>query len=107
LAKACFFALSAGIRMPKLGVCRPVAMPTLDALLHAMGKVNEEMEIHCDNLANPELDQINREVIGRYAAEGVRRGLFTIAIHQQLLAWSMDDLVIADALAAEGLVEAD
>ena len=83
-------------------------MPTLDALLHAMELVCEEMEVHSDNLALPEaeLDQCDRAAIGRYAAEGVRRGLTVIAMHQRLLSLQLDEMEMPGWV-PEGLVEAD
>ena len=81
-------------------------MPTLDALLHAMENVIEEMEVHTDNLSDPELEQCQRDVIGRYAAEGVRRGLTVVAMHQRLLSLQLDEMEMPGWV-SEGLVEAD
>ena len=67
-------------------------MPSIDVLLHAMAAVVHEMEVHSDNLSAPELEQCQREVIGRYSAEGVRRDLTVVAMHQRLINLQLNEL---------------
>ncbi len=60
-----------------------------------MAAVLDELEIHFDHLSNPELNLLDRDAIGRNAAEGVRRGLSVIACHQIVLKMQLDDLLVA------------
>ena len=72
-----------------------------------MTAVNRELETHFENLSDPELQGETRDAISRFAAAGVARGFYAIAIHQQMLSWQLDDLALEQALADDGLVEAD
>ena len=93
--------------MPKLEACSSSRMPSWETATYAMQAVNRELETHFENLSDPELQGEPRDAIGRFAAEGVGRGLYAIGIHQQLLSWQLDDLALEQALADDGLVEAD
>ena len=78
-------------------------MPSVDPAIHAMSAINHELPIHFGHLNDPETQGSARDQIGRNAAKGVAHGLFAVAIHQQLLAWTLDDLETAEALAGEAL----
>ena len=56
---------------------------------------------------NAENGVSDRDPPGCNAAEGVAHGLFAVVILQQQLSWTLDDLEAAEALADEGLVEAE
>ena len=60
-----------------------------------------ELEAHFEHLSDPHFLGNTREHIGRYAAEGVARGFYAIALHQQLLSWQLDDLVLEQLQAGE------
>ena len=68
-------------------------------ILHAMDTVNAELVTHFEHLSNPELPGPSREAIGRFAAEGVRRGCTVVAMHQLHLSQQLDEL---EALALAG-----
>ena len=55
----------------------------------------DELDIHFHHLNNSELNLLDRDAIGRNAAEGVRRGLSVIAAHQIVLKNQPDDLLVA------------
>ena len=61
-------------------------------IMHAMREVNKELVVHFECLADPSLDPTDRAVIGRNAAEGVRRGFQVVVLHQMLLAQRLDEL---------------
>ena len=61
-------------------------------VISAMIEVNKELQVHFTQLSNPELDASDRKAIGTCAAEGVRRGLTLIALHQRLLNLQLDEL---------------
>ena len=82
-------------------------MPSWESATIAMEAVNLELETHFEHLSDPHFLGNTREHISRYAAAGVARGFFAIALHQQFLSWQLDDLAVAQSLADEGLVEAD
>ena len=63
-------------------------MPSVEPVISAMIEVNKELQVHFTQLSNPELDASDRKAIGTCAAEGVRRGLTLIALHQRLLTCS-------------------
>ena len=67
-------------------------MPSSQSIIHAMTEVNKELETHFTHLSNPELDVVDRETIGIFAAEGVRRGLTLVALHQRLFNLQLDEL---------------
>ena len=67
-------------------------MPSSQPIIHAMTEVNKELETHFTHLSNPELDVVDRETIGIFAAEGVRRGLTLVALHQRLFNLQLDEL---------------
>ena len=67
-------------------------MPSVDPVIAAMIEVNKELETHFTHLSNPELDVVDRETIGIFAAEGVRRGLTLVALHQRLFNLQLDEL---------------
>ena len=70
-----------------------------------MEAVNRELETHFEHLSDPHFLGNTRVHIGRYAAAGVARGFYAIALHQQLLCWQLDDLVLEQLPASEGLIE--
>ena len=67
-------------------------MPSVEPVISAMIEVNRELETHFTHLSNPELDASDRKAIGTCAAEGVRRGLILIALHQRLFNMQLDEL---------------
>ena len=67
-------------------------MPSVEPVISAMIEVNRELETHFTPLSNPELDASDRKAIGTCAAEGVRRGLTLIALHQRLFNMQLDEL---------------
>ena len=67
-------------------------MPSPQPIIHAMTEVNKELQVHFAHLSNPELDASDRETIGTYAAEGMRRGLTLVALHQRLFNLQLDEL---------------
>ena len=69
-------------------------MASWEAAITAMEAVNAELETHFEHLSDPHFLGNTREHIGRYAAQGVARGFYAIAIHQQILSWQLDDLVL-------------
>ena len=81
-------------------------MASWEAATNAMEAVNFELETHFEHLSDPHFLGNTRDHIGRYAAEGVARGFYAIAIHQQILSW-LDDLVLEQLQSGEELVEAD
>ena len=82
-------------------------MASWEAAITAMEAVNTQLEAHFEHLSDPHFLGNTREHIGRYAAEGVARGFYAIAIHQQILSWQLDDLVLEHLQSGERLVEAD
>ena len=70
-------------------------MVSTELMVEGMEAVRDELEIHFGHLSNPELSLLDRDVIGRNAAEGVRRGLSVIAAHQTVLKNHLDDLLVA------------
>ena len=70
-------------------------MISTEPMIDGMAAVMDELEIHFGHLNNPELSLIDRDAIGRNAAEGVRRGLTVIGIHQGVLKVQLDDLLVA------------
>ena len=80
-------------------------MPSWEAATVAMEAVNAELETHFEHLSDPHFLGNTRDHIGRYAAEGCARGFYAIAIHQQILSWQLDDLVLEQLQSGEGLVE--
>ena len=67
-------------------------MPSLHQVMNAMNEVNKELETHFTHLSNPELDVVDRETIGIFAAEGVRRGFTVMALHQRFFNLMLDEL---------------
>ena len=67
-------------------------MPSVDPVISAMIEVNKELQVHFTHLSNPRLGASDREKIGTHAAEGVRRGLTLIALHQRLFNLQLDEL---------------
>ena len=67
-------------------------MPSPQAIIHAMTEVNKELETHFTHLSNPELDVVDRETIGIFAAEGVRRGFTVMVLHQRFFNLMLDQL---------------
>ena len=67
-------------------------MPSVDPVISAMIEVNRELETHFAHLFNPELDVVDRETIGIFAAEGVRRGFTVMALHQRFFNLQLDEL---------------
>ena len=67
-------------------------MPSVEPVISAMTEVNRELETHFTHLSNPELDASDRKAIGPCAAEGVRRSLTLIALHQRLCNMQLDEL---------------
>ena len=82
-------------------------MATWEAVITALEAVNTQLETHFEHLSDPHFLGNTREHIGRYAAEGCARGFYAIAIHQQILSWQLDDLVLEHLQSGEGLVGAD
>jgi len=82
-------------------------MPSWEPATIAMEAVKLELEIHFEHLSDPHFLGNTREHVSRYAAAGVARGFYAIALHQQFLSLQLDDLALEQALADEGLVEAD
>nr|WP_137006859.1 hypothetical protein [Synechococcus sp. UW106] len=70
-------------------------MLSTEPMIDAMDAVMDELEVHFGHLSNPELSLLDRDAIGRDAAEGVRRGLTVIGIHQFVLKVQLDDLLVA------------
>ena len=73
-------------------------MHSVEPVISAMIEVNRELETHFTHLSDAGLDVTDRKAIGTCAAEGVRRGLTLIALHQQLLNLQPDEL---EALAVQ------
>ena len=67
-------------------------MPSLHPVMNAMNEVNKELQVHFTHLFNPELHASDRETIGIHAAEGVRRGLSVMVLHQQFFNLMLDEL---------------
>ena len=67
-------------------------MPSPQRIIHAMTEVNKELETHFTHLSNPELDVVDRETIGIFAAEGVRRGFTVMVLHQRIFNLMLDEL---------------
>ena len=67
-------------------------MPSPQPIIHATTEVNKELQVHFHHLSDPGLDAANRKAIGTHAAEGVRRSLTLVALHQQLLNLQLDEL---------------
>ena len=67
-------------------------MPSVDPVINAMIQVNRELETHFHHLASPALGASDRKAIGTNAAEGVRRGLTLVALHQRLFNLQLDEL---------------
>ena len=67
-------------------------MPSLHPVLNAMNEVNKKLETHFTHLSNPELDVVDRETIGIFAAEGVRRGFTVMVLHQRFFNLMLDEL---------------
>ena len=67
-------------------------MPSVDPVINAMIEVNRELGTHFTHLSNPELDASDRKAIGTCAAEGVRRALTLVALHQRLFNLQLDEL---------------
>ena len=67
-------------------------MPSPQPIIHAMTEVNKELETHFTDLSNPELDVVDRETIGIFAAEGVRRGFTVMVLHQRFFNLMLDQL---------------
>ena len=67
-------------------------MPSPQPILNAMVEVNKELQLHFYHLSNPELDVVDRETIGIFAAEGVRRGFTVMALHQRFFNLMLDEL---------------
>ena len=82
-------------------------MTSWDAAITAMEAVNTQLETHFEHLSDPHFLGNTREHIGRYAAEGVARGFYAIALHQQLLSWQLDDLVLEQLQAGESRTHAE
>ena len=80
-------------------------MPSWESATIAMEAVNRELETHFEHLSDSHFLGNTRDHIGRYAAEGVARGIYAIAIHQQILSWQLDDLVLEQLQSGERLVE--
>ena len=64
-------------------------------MVEGMEAVLDELDIHFGHLNNTKLNLLDRDAIGRNAAEGVRRGLSVIAAHQTVLKTHLDDLLVA------------
>ena len=67
-------------------------MPSVDPVISAMIEVNRELETHFTHLSDAGLDATDRKAIGTCAAEGVRRGLTLVALHQRLFKMQLDEL---------------
>ena len=65
-------------------------MPSVEPAISAMIEVNQELETHFTYLSDAGLDATDRKAIGTCAAEGVRRGLTLIALHQRLFNMQLD-----------------
>jgi len=76
-------------------------MASWEAAITVMEVVNTELETHFEHLSDPHFLGNTREHISRYAAEGVAKGFYAIALHQQLLSWQLDDLVLEQLQAGE------
>ena len=85
--------------MLKLNTCSSSLGCLNGNLLIAMEAVNRELETHFEHLCDPHFLGNTREHISRYAAAGVARGFFAIALHQQFLGWQLDNLAVAQSLA--------
>ena len=70
-------------------------MLSTEPMIEGMAAVLDELEIHFGHLSNPKLNLLDRDAIGRNAAEGVRRGLSVIACHQIVLKVQLDELLVA------------
>ena len=70
-------------------------MLSTEPMIEAMAAVLDELEIHFGHLSNLELNLLDRDAIGRNAAEGVRSGLTVIGIHQFVLKTQLDNLLVA------------
>ena len=57
-------------------------MHSVEPVISAMIEVNREQETHFTHLSDAGLDASDRKAIGTCAAEGLRRGLTLIALHQ-------------------------
>ena len=66
-----------------------------ELMVDGMQAVLDELDIHFGHLNNSKLTLLDRDAIGRNAAEGVRRGLSVIAAHQTVLKTQLDDLLVA------------
>ena len=82
-------------------------MPSWKPATIAMEAVNLELEANFEHLSDPHFLGNTREHISRYAAAGVARGFFAIALHQKFLSLQLDDLALPQSMADEGLLEAD
>ena len=67
-------------------------MHSVEPVISAMIEVNKELQVHFTHLSNPRLGAEDRDTIGTCAAEGVRRGLTLVALHQRLLNLQLDEL---------------
>ena len=67
-------------------------MPSPHPIMNAMNEVNKELQVHFHHLANPELDVVDRETIGIFAAEGVRHGFTVMVLHQRFFNLMLDEL---------------
>ena len=67
-------------------------MHSVEPVISAMIEVNRELETPFTHLSDAGLDASDRKAIGTCAAEGLRRGLTLIALHQQLLNLQLDEL---------------
>ena len=74
-------------------------MPSWESATIAMEAVNLELETHFEHFSDPHFLGNTREHISRYAASGVARGFFAIALYQQFLGWQLDNLAVAQSLA--------
>ena len=71
-------------------------------MIEAMAAVLDELDIHFGHLNNLELNLLlDRDAIGRNAAEGVRSGLTVIGIHQYVLKTQLDDLLVVASFPVE------
>ena len=67
-------------------------MPSVEPVISAMIEVNKELQVHFTQLSNPELDVVDRETIGIFAAEVVRRGFTVKVLHQRFFNLMLDQL---------------
>ena len=67
-------------------------MPSPQPIIHALTEVNKELQVHFYHLSNPEMDAVDRETIGIYAAEGMRRGFTVMVLHQRFFNLILDEL---------------